>query len=88
MRARAAWAIIPPRKDPAVRLALPRVASGQDAREAVNVVLSAIAKGGVTLAEASAALDLIEAARRAVGPEATPPVAAPQIRVSFVSAER
>ncbi len=80
--------IIRPRKDRAVRLALPRVASVQDAREAVNVVLAAVAEGGITLAVASAALDLIEAARRAIGPDAAPLLASPEVRVSFVSADR
>jgi len=80
--------IIPARKDRAVRLALPSVASVQDAREAVDVVLVAVAEGGITLAEASAALDLIEAARRAIEPDAAPLLDAPQVRVSFVSAER
>ncbi len=64
-----------------------RTPTAQDAREALNVVLAAVAEGGITLAEASAALDLIEAARRAIGPEAAPPLVAPEIRVSFVSAE-
>ena len=80
--------IIPPRKDRAVRLALPPVASVQDAREAVNVVLAAVAEGGITLAEASAALDLVEAARRASDSDSAPLLANPQVRVSFVSAER
>ena len=80
--------IIPPRKDRALRLALPNIANAEDAREAVNVVLAAVAEGGITLAEASAALDLIEAARRAIGPEAAPALVAQQIKVSFVSAER
>jgi hypothetical protein len=80
--------IIPPRKDRAVRLPLSRIETPQDAREAVNGVLAAVADGEITLAEASAALDLIEAARRAIGPEASPPLVAAQLRVSFVSAER
>ncbi len=52
------------------------------------MVLAAVAEGGITLAEASAALDLIEAARRASDPEPAPPLANPEVRVSFVSAER
>jgi hypothetical protein len=79
--------IMPPRKERAVPLALPRIETGDDAREAVNVALAAVAEGEITLAEATAVLDLIEAARRAIGPEAAAPLVAPQLRVSFVSAE-
>jgi hypothetical protein len=80
--------IIPPRKDRALRLALPHVETLDDAREVVNVVLAAAAEGEITLAEARDVLSLVEAARRAIGPDPAPPLDPPQIRVSFVNSER
>jgi Family of unknown function (DUF5681) len=78
--------IMPPRKDRALRLALPRIEGAPDAAEAVNVIVAAVAGGEITIAEASAALELLGACCRAIGVGAAPPAGKPPISISFVNA--
>ena len=78
--------IIPPRKDRAVRLALPRIEKVEDAREAVNVVLAAVAEGEITLAEGGDAIALIESSKRFIRPDAAPSLGETNFRISFVNA--
>jgi hypothetical protein len=78
--------IIPPRKDRAVRLALPRIETVEDAREAVNVVLAAVAEGEITLAEGGDAIALIESSKRFIPANAAPPLGERGFRISFVNA--
>ena len=77
--------IMPPRKDRAVRLALPRIERAEDAREAINVVLGAVGQGRLTLAEGGDALALIETCKGSMLAEEAPPPTPANIRVSFVS---
>ena len=82
--------LLPPRKDRAFALPLPTVKTCDDAREAVNAVLLAVSEGRITLGEASAAIELIEACKRAIGPEAAPPPKPIErlVRISFAGVER
>ena len=78
--------IMPPRKDRVVRLALPRIESAEDAREAAKAVLEAVAAGEITVAEGRDALLLVESCGRAIAPEVKPQVPAANVVVRFVTA--
>ena len=75
--------LVPPRKDRSTPIALPAVENATDAAKAISAVLAAVAEGRITVSEAGAIVDLIEACRRATAPEAPPP---PAIRIEFVQA--
>jgi Family of unknown function (DUF5681) len=77
--------IMPPRKDRALRLALPRIGGAPDAAGAVNIIVAAVAEGRITLAEASAAIEVVEDCCRVVGNEAVPSESKPPISIPFVN---
>ena len=80
--------VLPPRKDRPLALALPSVRSAGDAGKAMSAVLAAVAEGLITVCEAGAIVDLIEACRRVVGPDVPEPdaLSPPTIRIEFVQA--
>ena len=74
--------LMPPRKDRAISLDLPAIASADDAAKAVGVVLAAVGEGRITPSEAGEVMGLIDVCRKNAAPEAQP---APILRITFVS---
>jgi len=73
--------IVPPRKERPIALPLPAITSSSDVPDAIATVLAAVAEGSVTLGEACTMMALIDAQRRALGPEL---VVVPKIHIRFV----
>ena len=80
--------LVPPRKDRPITFELPPMVNSGDAVQALGAVLKAVADGKITPSEALAVTGLIEAHRRAIGPEPLPlPAPAAQIRVCFARSD-
>jgi hypothetical protein len=79
--------LVPPRKERPLSFALPQVASAEDMTKAINGVLVALARGLVTLGEASEAIELIERCRRIMGPALPASLLSQDIRIQFVTPE-
>lgn len=75
--------LMPPRKDRPVSLALPAVATADDAGKAIGAVLAAAADGKITPSEAGVLMGLIETQLRALGLGKGAAPAAAVIRVDF-----
>jgi hypothetical protein len=75
--------LVPPRKDRLIEFVLPPVTSADDAAKAISAVLTAVAEGRITPAEAATVAGLIEACRRAIGRQHPAAPLVPNISVCF-----
>jgi hypothetical protein len=78
--------LVPPRKERPLSFALPPMESAEDTTKAIDGVLAALARGLVTLGEASEAIELIERCRRIMGSARPASLLSQDIRIQFVTA--